>query len=283
MIILAILKRIWSIVLWPFYLFPRIFVQLFTRSLGVSRRPGPMHELESHGKRVAQVLIVLGIIAVSLTVVLLSKTRPPELGTSDFATDRRPLPVFSQLFVSDDLWVKITVDPNADPSIVIFMDENLTSFVRAEVIDGETLRVETSEEISQSLGSIIRIVTKSLESVTVNDGSRVEVFGVNTSDFVVDATDGVVVEVEGAALTVDVHANGSRVSTRALSAEVATIAITGDSIIDVFASTSISGTAGNQAEIRISGSPGVIEIDAADGALVCQSTLPLDVPFTCIN
>lgn len=280
---LTILSKIWSIVLWPLLLFPRLLMMLATRSLGVSGRPGPMHEPESHGKRVAQVLIVLGIIAVSLTVVLLSKTRPPELGTSDFATDRRPLPAFSQLFVSDDLWVEITVDPDADPGIVIFMDENLTSFVQAEVIDGQTLRVETSEEISQSLGSIIRIVTKSLESVTVNDGSRVEVFSVNTTDFVVDATDGSIVEVEGAALTVDVHADGSRVSTRALSAEVATIAITGDSIIDVFASTSISGTAGSQAEIRISGSPAEIEIDAADGALVCRSSLPLDVPFTCIG
>ena len=278
----AILKRIWSILLWPFYLFPRLFVQLFTRSLGVSGRPGPMHVAETRGKRVTQVLIVIGIIVVSLTVVLLSKTRPPELGTSDFATDRRPLPEFSQLFVSDDQWVEITVNPDADPSIAIFMDENLTPFVLADVV-GDTLRVETSEEISQSLGSIIRIVTKSLESVTVNDGSRVEVFGVDTSDFFVDATDGSLVEVEGAAATVDLRADSARISTRALSAEVATIAITGDSIIDVFASTSISGSAGNQAEIRISGSPGEIEIDRDDGTLVCQSTLPLDVPFTCIR
>ncbi|HJM74297.1 MAG TPA: DUF2807 domain-containing protein [Dehalococcoidia bacterium] len=276
------LARIWAIFLWPFYLFPRLFVALFTRSLGVSRRPGPVDAGETKTKRVTQVLVVLAIIAASLAVVLFSKTRPPELGTSDFATDRRALPAFSQLFVSDDLWVEITVNPDADSTIEIFIDANLTSFVVADVV-GDTLRVETLGEISQSLGSIIRIVTKSLESVTVNDGSRVEVFRVNTSDFVVDATDGSVVEVEGAAVTVDVRADGSRVSTRALSAAVATIAIDGDSIIDVFASTSISGSAGNQAEIRISGSPGEINIDADSGALVCQSTLPLDVPFTCIS
>lgn len=275
-------RRVWKIMLWPFYLFPRLFVQVFTSSVGVARRPGPMDAPETHRKRAMQVVVVLGIIALSTLVVLFSKTRPAELGTARFITEHRPLPEFSQLFVSDDQWVEITIDPDAARMISTFMDDNLVQFVMAEVVDG-TLRIETSKEMNQSLGSIIRIVANSLEGVTVNDGSIIEIVGVDTRVFFIDATDGSSVKVAGAAPTVDVRVDGSRVTTRLLAAEDVTVAVEGESIIDIFAAASIVGTAGGEAEIRISGSPPRISIVAADGALVCQSTLPLDVPFTCIR
>lgn len=276
------LKKLWAAVLWPFYLFPRLFLALFTRNVGVSRRPGPMEAPETRRKRALQVVAAIGIIVIFALVVLFSQTRPAELGTAKFITDRRPLPAFSQLFVSDDQWVEITVDPDADRGVVIFMDDNLVQFVMTEVVDG-TLRIETSKEMNQSLGSIIRVVATALEGVTVNDGSIVEIFGVNTAGFVIDATDGALVEVAGRVSSVDVLVDKSRVTTRLLAAEVVTIAISGDSIIDVFASSSVAGTAGGETEIRISGSPDEIKIVADDGALICQSDLPLDVPFTCIR
>jgi hypothetical protein len=276
------LGRVWSLILWPFYLFPRLFVKMFTRTLGVSRRPGPMDVPETNTKRVTQVLVVIGIIAVSLAVVLLSKTRPPELGAGDFVTDHRPLPEFSKLFVSDDQWVKVTIDPDADRTIAVFIDSNLVQFVQSDVVNG-TLRIETSRELSQSLGSIIHLVANSLDSVIVEDGSIVEIVGVNTVAFLVDARDGSTVDAAGLASSVDIQVDKSRVTTRSVAAEVATIAIAGDSIIDVFATTSVTGSAGSQTEIRISGSPATVDIDADGGALICRSTLPLDVPFTCIR
>lgn len=274
-------RALW-VVWWPSWFLMRQFVGFFTGDSGVARAPGDQpNEGRRRWMRIGGVLVSLILVAIWVGGVSLAGRTGIERGSGTFSVERRVVSPFSRMVVTDDQFVIVTIKPGAQPLVIVTMDDNLMPLLRSRVSEG-TLVIDTSEPVNRTLGTVIRVQTDSLDRILVSDHSIVDVRGVDTVHFEVDARGRSDVEVDGVAESVAVLARSSRVETRFLTVADAQVDVRGESVVDVYAGSAITGFASDDAEIRISGGPTAMQISTRDNAVVCTSgDLPLGVAFSC--
>lgn len=268
--------------LWVMWWPGRLFISVFAGSVGVTRSPDDQpDERRRRWLRVGGGLFSLLLVVVTGSAIYVAGRTDIEKGSGTFVFERREMPPFSRMVVTGDQRVIVAIEEGAQPLVVLTMDDNLMSLVRSRVSEG-TLVIDTFEPVNRTLGTVIRVYTDSLDRIFVSDHSIVQIRGVDSERFEVDARGKSVVEVDGVVGSVVILARSSRVEARFLTAGEARVDVRGDSTVDVYAGSAITGFASDGAEIRISGGATAAQISTRDDAIVCTSgNLPVGVVFSC--
>ncbi len=191
-----------------------------------------------------------------------------EKGSGRLVTEDRQVSNFSKLDVTDGLQVEVSIDSDTSPSITVTADDNLIANIRSRTVN-DRLVLETTANIEESAGSVIRVVTPALEDVHASAGSLVMIEGVAGTRFNVDVNSGAVLDALGNVGGVIVDASsGAIADLEGLVAEEIQVNASSGARIEVQASKSVTGDASSGAAVRIHGDPDRVLVETSSGASV---------------
>ncbi len=246
---------------------------------GVTPGPGQRQPRRATALTVSRGVVISAMLIVAAGAALyISRTTSAEGGSGHYVTVVRRAGSFNELVVGDEQRVKVRVEPGARTEITVFTDDNLAPLVRTRRVGGR-LVIDTERPISQSVGSVIRIVTGALTSVVVSGRAVVEVSGLEGSSLTADVSGGGRLVASGAVDRVDLRASASRVDFEALVAGEVAVEARDGAVINLHAREAVTGEASGGSEVRVAGRPATLDIEARDGAMVCEG--PATVAFSC--
>jgi Putative auto-transporter adhesin, head GIN domain len=230
----------------------------------------------SQGVAISAVLIlVVG------AVLYVSRSTSAELGSGRYVAVVRSAGSFNELVVGSAQQVKVRVEPGAQTEITVYTDDNLVPLVRTRHFGGR-LVIDTERPISQAIASEIRIVTGAAPTVVVvNERAVVEISGLEGSSLTADVSDGGRLAAAGTVARVDLRASASRVDFQALVAVEVAVEARDGAVISLHARETVTGDASGGSEVRVIGGPTTLNVEAHDGAMVCEGSTT--VAFSCRN
>ena len=161
---------------------------------------------------------------------------------------------FDRVDLSAGFEGQIIIDPDAEPTVSIEMDDNFFEFLQVEirnstlVIDPDRVRFKSEQE------PVATLTMPTLEAVDLSGGSTATVTGLAAIDFVADLSGGSQLTVSGTATTVDLDGSGGSVFWMdRLNAERVSIDLSGGSDLGISASEAISGSASGGSEVFLLG------------------------------
>lgn len=193
---------------------------------------------------------------------------------------------FHGVSVSDGLHAEIAIGPQ---SVALHLDDNIVDHVRVEVRGG-VLFIEARERdvgFDPSAGAVVRVVSPTIDGVTVLDGSmasaeargqEVTVRSDDGATLFLDARaagvihalagDGASIVLNGTAPELDLDtSDGSSIESGVLS-EVVAVRSRDGSTVRAHATKSVHVRAFDGSNVRIEGNPGSRDVSASDGSSV---------------
>jgi hypothetical protein len=140
-------------------------------------------------------------------------------------------------------------------SVEVTIDDNLTSLLVTEVVDG-MLKIKTTGAFSSSIGLKVNITTPTLESVNSSGVGHIKIEGLDSEQFAIDLSGVGGVAAKGKVQNLNVTVSG--VGSAALSelqAENVSVTVSGVGGAEVYAANSVNATTSGVGSIKVSGNP----------------------------
>ena len=151
--------------------------------------------------------------------------------------------------------LRITIDPDAEPSLVVRTDENLQEFIEVKSADGR-LSIGTQGDIDPSDGVSITMVAPSLSGVILSGSGDIHVGDLDAERFEASLAGSGEIKLKGSVAVVELAVSGSgEIDASDLSASDAVATVSGSGDIKVSASQSVEAKVTGSGDIEIEGSP----------------------------
>lgn len=208
-------------------------------------------------------------------------------GSGDVTTERYDLGDFDEIDVCCGLDVLFEIDPEGEKSVSISTDDNIHEYLRIEVVD-DALTVTPKDNVDLNFKNQIVVSVSGYEitEVELRDGTyatgtfpSVDQFTLKIGDgsdgdmtvdaekFVIEATDGSVLDLEGRAGFVDVKASdGSDVRMNSVEANDVKVEATDGSVVEVQATKLVEGKATDGSDIGVWGDTTTLDVDTDDSS-----------------
>lgn len=174
-------------------------------------------------------------------------------GSGNVITEKRDLAGFTSVRVSGVFDVDIRSQD--DFSVAVEADDNLIPIIRTEVTDG-VLRIWSDGSIRTREKTIIRISAPNIERVVSSGVTKVNVVGLNNSDFEIDTSGASKVSATGETGELKIRVSGAgKIAAEQLSAKNASVSASGACKISVNVSDELAAKASGASTIRYAGSP----------------------------
>ena len=149
-------------------------------------------------------------------------------------------------------------------------DDNLLQYIKTEV-DGNILRIETTEGVKSRNPMRIRISAPDINGIHASGASKVSLAGVKNSSLDIDTSGASKVKVDGETADVTVEVSGaSSIDAESLKARSATVDASGASHINLFATDRVRADASGASKIVYSGNPTNVEKNTSGASRVYQ-------------
>ena len=168
-------------------------------------------------------------------------------GSGNLVTEERVVDPFDSIDVSSGLNVELTVDPGAEQSVLVTIDDNLLDRIVTRVENG-TLVVEVDGVVNIfGSGRLIEIVVPDLAAIQISGGADLRGSGVADS-YSLSAS------------------GGSDSDLEDLEARSVIVSVSGGSDARVFASESVEGNASGGSDVTVYGDPSSVLIETSGGS-----------------
>ncbi len=186
-------------------------------------------------------------------------------GSGVLETEERDIGPFEELRVQGGLPVEITVDPAAEPSMTVTIDDNLIDLVEQE-LDGGVLTVRAADPFRQAGRASIELTTAGLQAVSGSGGSDVIVSGIDAEKFSAAASGGAEIEASGRAERLEAEASGGgELHFGDLTATEAHAVASGGGEVTLSVSRTIVARASGGGDIEIFGDPAERDVETSGG------------------
>lgn len=170
-------------------------------------------------------------------------------GSGNIVSQTRDVGSFDRIDVSDAINLVVTVDGDAEPSVVVSYDDNIIDRL-VTAVDGSTLVVEFDGSVRISgKGRSVEVVTQSLVALSTSGASDVVVTGEAASLFL---------EASGA----------SDVDATSLTVGDIVVDVSGASDVEIRATGSVTGEASGASDVVVHGDPVEVDVDTSGNSSV---------------
>jgi Putative auto-transporter adhesin, head GIN domain len=177
-------------------------------------------------------------------------------GSGNRKTEKRELKSFNAIESSGAYEVSITCQKPV--SFEIEADDNILPLIKTEVRDG-ILYVTSDQEYHTSKSPALRISLPDLSRVANHGAGEVSIADTNSSDLKIESTGAADINAAGKAKSVTISSTGAgKIDTSKLTAEKASVTVTGAANVDVYASDQLDVTVSGVGNISYSGNPKVV-------------------------
>jgi putative autotransporter adhesin-like protein len=179
-------------------------------------------------------------------------------------TESRSVGAFTTIDVSDGIGVDLRIGP--DRSLEVQAQADALPLIATDV-EGDVLRIHaTGDYLAQPV--VVTIVTPLLEGVSLSGGSRADVEGLASAEFVARLSGSSNLGASGSVDVLDLGSSGaSRSELDRLEAARVRIDLSGSSVAEVRASTEVSGSASGGSRVTIRGGAAV-DVASTGGSVV---------------
>ena len=189
-------------------------------------------------------------------------------GDGNIVEEERLVGPFVGVFLAEGLHGEVTVGPEF--SVKIRGDSNLLEYIQLHLREG----VLTSE-LGGGMGLfptepiVVTIVTPTLKQLRAINGTRLSASGISTENLLLRVSTRSRVSISGSARKLTLEAaNDSDVQAGQLTAETASIRVSGRTEVRLNVTQEIIGTASGGSSITVHGNPSLNDIDTSGGSQV---------------
>jgi hypothetical protein len=172
-------------------------------------------------------------------------------GKGPVQTETRKADAFTRIEVSGGIGVTVRIDPTN--ALEVSAQENILPIIATDV-EGDTLRIRSTESYSTSEGVEVAVATPALVGIWMSGGSQGRIEGLDAERLDIELSGGAGVTATGTATSVALNmTGGSRASLENLTATTITLDLSGGATATVQASDRVSGSASGGSRASVLG------------------------------
>lgn len=167
-------------------------------------------------------------------------------------TEDRSISDFSKVEVTGAYQIKWS---SGKPALNISTDQNLLPLIET-VVSGDTLRIESKQDLSPTKGITIILSSASLAGVRLTGANSFTGSQITGHDLRLEATGASAISVDGSVTNLEANLTGaSHLDAKSLQAQIATVALVGTSEANVTVSDTLKGSVTGVGLLTYSGNP----------------------------
>ena len=189
----------------------------------------------------------------------------PVTGSGQVITEDRPVGPFDEVESRNGLEIVISIGSPA--SVKVTAQQNIVPLISTTVADGKLTATLTGSVIGAT-PMTVTVVTPSLTTLTLRDGTSATVSGVTADAFTIDADNGARANLSGTvgALTVNAD-NGALLQLSTLVATDATLTLSNGVTGQIHVTGTVSGNASDGVLLSVVGG-GAVNVNTSGGAII---------------
>jgi hypothetical protein len=188
-------------------------------------------------------------------------------GKGPVQTETRKAGAFTRIGVSGGIGVTVRIDPTQ--ALEVSAQENILPVIATDV-EGDTLRIRSTESYSTSEGVEVAVSTPALLGISMSGGSQGRIEGLDAERLDIELNGGAGVTATGSATSVGLNmTGGSRASLENLMATTITLDLSGGATATVHASDRVSGSASGGSRTSVLGDA-QLDVEVSGGAEVTR-------------
>jgi hypothetical protein len=188
-------------------------------------------------------------------------------GEGPLTTETRPVTGFTRVDVSNGIGV--TVRFGQTTSVDVSAQANILPII-ATTVEGETLKIRSTEGFTTSAGVGVTVVMPALSGITLSGGSLGVIESFNADRLEITQDGGSVLTATGTSTTVTLTASGGAAAhLDALAAETVNVQVSGGANATVRASREVAGSASGGAHVTVLGD-GTLNVETSGGGSVTR-------------
>lgn len=204
------------------------------------------------------------LIAVS---VIAGCSRPGIKGDGVIKTEDRSLADYTRVVVAGGYQIKWSAGKSA---LNISTDQNLLPLVKT-VVSGDTLKIESEENLSPSKSITIILSSPSLAEVRLTGGNSLRASPISGHELKLESTGASEITVEGSVTNLEATLTGaSKLDAKSLQTRSVTISLVGASDADVTVSDTLKVSITGAGSLTYSGKPKSVEKDITGAGSIRQ-------------
>jgi hypothetical protein len=172
-------------------------------------------------------------------------------GEGPVQSETRNADPFTRIEVSGGISVTVRIGPTQ--ALEVSAQENILPVIATDV-EGDTLRIRSTESYSTSEGVEVAVATPALVGISMSGGSRGRIEGLDAERLDIGLSGGAGLTATGTATSVALNmTGGSRASLENLTASTITLDLSGGTTATVQASDRVSGSASGGSRVSVLG------------------------------
>jgi hypothetical protein len=186
-------------------------------------------------------------------------------GQGPLKSETRTTPAFSKVEVSNGIRLAVQIGPTQ--SVEVRAQENILPVIATEV-QGDTLRVHSTQGFTTSEGVTVTVVNPTLSGIAMSGGSQGTATGLASESLGIELSGGSALTATGSAtkLALDIS-GGSRAILNELIAATVVLDASGGSNVQVHASGDVTGSASGASRVTVTGG-GKVNVESTGGSVV---------------
>jgi hypothetical protein len=174
-------------------------------------------------------------------------------GSGTSKTESRAVGAFSKIDLSGSPDVEVTIGP--EMSVTVTADDNILPVIDTRV-EGETLRIDSKQSYSSSIGVKVKITAPALEAVNVTGSGNIHVAGLKAGEMGAEVTGSGNITLKGAAERLRAKITGSGdLQAGDLAAKEVRVTVTGSGNATVRAIEKLDASVTGSGDVHYSGNP----------------------------
>lgn len=188
-----------------------------------------------------------------VAVAILAGCSPSGIkGDGTIKTEDRPVSGFSKLVVTGAYRIKWS---SGKPALNISTDQNLLPLVET-VVNGDTLQIESKQNLSPTKGITITLTSPSLADVQLTGANSFNGSQITGHDLKLEADGASSLSVDGSVTNLEVNLTGaSHLSANSLQAQTAKVTLVGTSQADITVADTLNASVTGVGLLTYSGNP----------------------------
>ena len=209
-----------------------------------------------------------GLVSIFLTAGLLSACGLfGRAGEGPITSETRSVAAFTRVDVNNGIGVTVRIGPAA--SVEVSGQANILPIIATDV-EGDTLKVHSTEGFRTSAGVGVTVVTPGLASITLSGGSQGVIEGLSVDRLEIHLDGGAGLTATGTATSITLSCSGgSTAGLDGLAAQTVNIDANGGASATVRASTEVVGSANGGARLTVLGDA-TLNVETSGGATVTR-------------
>jgi hypothetical protein len=186
-------------------------------------------------------------------------------GEGPLKSETRTTTAFSQVEVSNG--IRLTVQIGPTQSVEVRAQENILPVIATD-IQGDTLRIHSTQGYTTSEGVTVTVVTPTLSGISMSGGSQGTATGLAADSLRIELSGGSALTASGSATTLSLNVRGgSRATLNELIAKTVVLDLSGGSNAQVNVSEQVSGSASGASRVTVTGGAR-INVESTGGSVV---------------